>query len=59
MCQRARASCWAVSRRSRTISAAYSLRADIYGRPSIMFSEGEAWLALADEIIHVGVTAII
>jgi KUP system potassium uptake protein len=32
---------------------------DIYGRLSIMFPEGEAWLAPADEIIHVGVTATI
>lgn len=32
---------------------------DIYGRFSIMFPEGEAWLAPADEIIHVGVTATI
>ncbi|KAI9452283.1 potassium transporter [Lactarius psammicola] len=30
---------------------------DVYGRLSIMFPEGEAWLAPADEIIHVGVTA--
>ncbi|KAH9055355.1 potassium transporter [Lactarius vividus] len=30
---------------------------DIYGRLSMMFPEGEAWLAPADEIIHVGVTA--
>ncbi|KAF8266790.1 potassium transporter [Lactarius quietus] len=32
---------------------------DIYGRLSIMFPEGEAWLAPADEIIHVGITATI
>jgi len=32
---------------------------DIYGRLSIMFPEGEAHLAPADEIIHVGVTATI
>jgi len=32
---------------------------DVYGRLSIMFPEGEAWLAPADEIIHVGVTATI
>ncbi|KAH8984778.1 potassium transporter [Lactarius hatsudake] len=32
---------------------------DIYGRLSIMFPEGEAWLAPAEEIIHVGVTATI
>jgi KUP system potassium uptake protein len=32
---------------------------DIYGRLSIMFPEGNAWVAPADEIIHVGVTATI
>jgi len=32
---------------------------DIYGRLSIMFPEGQSWLAPADEIIHVGVTATI
>jgi KUP system potassium uptake protein len=32
---------------------------DIYGRLSIMFPEGEASLAPADDIIHVGVTATI
>ncbi|KAH8984779.1 potassium transporter [Lactarius hatsudake] len=45
-----------------TLIASYLRRVlieEIYGRLSIMFPEGEAWLAPADEIIHVGVTATI
>ncbi|KAH9055386.1 potassium transporter [Lactarius vividus] len=32
---------------------------DVYGRLKMMLPEGEGWLAPADEIIHVGVTATI